>query len=98
MVHKAISERDDLEDVPVPGENSCDISEWELLIECLEDAVLWDGDCEMQEGMDVDPDASHGLRLVLGISDNYYTEVPFDVPDNQLNLYSDALMGLTPRG
>ena len=72
--------------------------EWELLIECLEGAVLWDNDFEVQEGMDVDPDASRSLKRVLGIPDNYYIEVPCDLPDGQINLYIDALKGLTPRG
>ncbi|MCP4876639.1 MAG: hypothetical protein GY896_14360, partial [Gammaproteobacteria bacterium] len=82
----------------LPHENSCDKGEWELLIECLEGAVLWDTDFEDQDRLDVDPDASRALDQFLGISDNYYTEVPHDPPDDQINLYIDALMGLTPRG
>ena len=34
----------------------------------------------------------------MGISANYYTEVAYDPPDDQLDLYVDALKGLTPRG
>ena len=34
----------------------------------------------------------------MGISDNYYTAVAHDPPDDQINLYIDALMGLSPRG
>lgn len=33
----------------------------------------------------------------MGISADYYTAVPLDPPDHQLNLYIDALMGLTPQ-
>ena len=34
----------------------------------------------------------------MGVSETYYTAVPHDPPDDQLNLYLDALKGLTPRG
>ena len=44
------------------------------------------------------PDTSSAVKDVLGIPDNYFTEVPFDVPDDQFDLYIDALKGLTPRG
>ena len=48
--------------------------------------------------LDADHDTTRTLNEVMGISDNYYTDVPYDPPDDQLNLYIDALKGLTPRG
>ena len=68
------------------------------MMECLEGRVLWDADFEAQERLDVDPDASRNLDELMGIPDNYYTAVAYDPPDDQINLYIDALMGLTPRG
>ena len=38
------------------------MAEWELMIECLDRAILWDNDFEVQEGMDVDPDASQSVK------------------------------------
>ncbi len=32
---------------------------------------------------------------MLGVADDYYTDVPPDPPDEQINLYVDALKGLT---
>ena len=96
MVLYAILERDDLDDLP--DKDCSDESEWHLLIECLEGAVLCDNDFEVTEGMDADPDQSRSLKQVLGIPDNYFIEIPCDVPDEQINLYIDALKGLTPRG
>ena len=96
MVLDTIRQRDDIDELP--DEKSSDLSEWQLMVECLESAVLWDNDFEVQEGMDADPDASYTVKELLGIPENYYTEVPLDVADNQLNLYIDALKGLTPRG
>jgi hypothetical protein len=96
MVLDAIRQRGDVEDIP--DESDPDISQWEFLMECLQNGVLWDNDLEMQEGMDIDPDTSRSLKRILGIPDNYYIEVPSDVRDGQVNLYIDALKGLTPRG
>jgi hypothetical protein len=92
----AARECEDIDELP--DEKSRDRGEWELLIECLEGAVLWDTDFEAQDRLDADPDASRALDQFMGISDNYYTEVAHDPPDDQVNLYIDALMGLTPRG
>lgn len=96
MAREAFAQWYDLEECP--QEDSSDKSEWDGVIECLEAAVLWDNDFEVREGLDADPDASSALKLILDIPDNYFTEVPFDVSDDQLDLYIDALKGLTPRG
>ena len=45
----------------------------------VEFATAHADDFEMQEGMDIDPDASRSLKRILGIPDNYYVEVPEDV-------------------
>ena len=96
MVLDAFGDREGLAELP--DVKSSDVSEWELLVECLEATVLWDDDFEMQVGMDADPDVSRSLKHTLGISDDYYVDVPCDVPDKQVNLYIDALKGLTPHG
>jgi len=82
----------------LPTDTNSDKSEWTILMECLEGAVLWDTDFEAQKRLDADPDTTRTLNEVLGISDNYYTDVPYDPPDDQIKLYIDALKGLTPRG
>ena len=92
----AVARQDDGID-EVPPETSTNKEDWELMIECLEGKVLWDADFEIQDPLDADPDTSHNLKRVMGISDNYYTAVAHDPPDDQLNLYVDALKGLTPR-
>ncbi len=48
-----------------------------------------------QQPLDLPPEQSRRLKRVLGMEDNYYTDVPPDPPDNQFNLYVDALKGLT---
>ncbi len=96
LICEAARQDDDIEEVP--PETSNNKNHWELMVECLEGNVLWDADFEAQDRLDADPDTSRNLKLIMGISENYYTDVAHDPPDNQLNLYIDALMGLTPRG
>ena len=83
------------ETVPVVENEALD--EWELAVECLAE-VLWDRDFEIDAHLDADPEASSAMKLAMGIPDGYYTTVPLDPPDHQLQLYVDALMGLTPCG
>jgi hypothetical protein len=91
----AARECEDIDELP--EEDGRDGEEWEFLIECLEGAVLWDTDFEAQDRLDADPDTSRALDQFMGISEDYYTAVADDPPDDQINLYIDALMGLTPR-
>jgi hypothetical protein len=96
MIIDAARETDSVDEVP--EETSRDTSEWELVVDCLVDDVLWDRDFEMESNLDADPDAAGAIKDILGIPGNYYTVVPLDPPDDQHALYVDALMGLTPRG
>ena len=55
-------------------------------------------DFEIEDHLDADPESANAIKSLLGISENYHAAIPFDPPDDQFKLYSDALMGLTPRG
>lgn len=79
----------------LPDDTNGDKETWTLLVKCLAGCVLWDNDYEWQESLDLPPDESRHLRATLGMDDDYYTDVPQDPPDDQSNLYLDALMGLT---
>lgn len=57
--------------------------------------MLWDSDYESQESLDMPAEESTRFRDLLGMADDYYTDVPSDPPDDQADLYIDALMGLT---
>ena len=54
-----------------------------------------DNDYESQESLDLPPKESRRFRAALGMTDDYFTDVPLDPRDDQVNLYLDALMGLT---
>lgn len=79
----------------LPCDSDPDKGIWNFLIECLIGCVLWDNDYESQESLDLPPEASKRYRATLGITEDYYTDVPPDPPDDHVNLYVDALMGLT---
>ena len=96
LVLEAAREQVELDEMP--DETSCDKEEWDILLECLAVGVLWDNDYEWQETQDLPPEESKHLHALLDIDDNYFTDVPQDPPDEQSNLYLDALMGLTPDG
>ena len=50
-----------------------EIGEWELWIDCLASAILWDRDFEFAESfLDADPDAARRRRAALGITDDYF--------------------------
>jgi hypothetical protein len=78
LVHRACCEVLD-EDGPWSEVSSLEelakleIDEWELWIDCLASAILWDRDFEFADTfMDADPDAARRRRVALGISDDYF--------------------------
>ena len=79
----------------LPDDTSTDVETWMELVECLAARVLWDNDYEWQDILDVPPEEGRRVRGVLGVADDYYTDIPPDPPDDQFTLYLDALMGLT---
>ena len=71
----------EIDDLPSVTEDDPD--EWELLLDCLEDRVLWDCDWEMEEQLDADPDVSQRVKREMGISDDYFIAVPPDPTDEE---------------
>ena len=78
-----------------PQATDDDQQTWNFLVECLAGCVLWDNDYESQASLDLPPEESKRFRETLGMTEDYYTDVPADPLDEQINLYVDALMGLT---
>lgn len=74
----------------LPDGNCKDMSQWEDLVDWLAEAVLWDRDFEMADTfLDVDPGISRQRRRLLGIEDDYFTQVaPDPRPEEALRLAS----------
>lgn len=50
-----------------------ELSEWEVWVDCLASAILWDRDFEFAETfLDADPEAARQRRKTLGITDDYF--------------------------
>ncbi len=63
----------------LPLEASGDIKQWELVIDYLADSILWDRDFEISgDFLDEDPEISRERRQLLGIEDDYFTQIAPD--------------------
>ena len=82
-----------------PQVTSQDDEEWEFLVDCLANRILWeDGDFEAGDNfLDSDPMKGHARMAMLGITDDYYTEIAFDPTDKQLELIRHTLRLLCDR-
>jgi hypothetical protein len=73
-----------------------EIDEWDLLICCLTDAVLWDEDWRDSESLlDADPKASQTVKKLLGIDEDYYVAVPPDPTEKEMGRIRATLRKLT---
>ena len=79
-------------DTELPLVSSTDITNWELLVDGLTDAILWDRDFEMADSfMDIDPGVSHRRQRLLGINKDYFTRIaPDPRPDEVFQIVSRA--------
>lgn len=96
LVLAACQERG-MEELLDPESN--DLDEWEVLVDCLADAVLWDEDWKSaDELLDADPTASRAVKKLLGIDPDYYIAIPPDPTDEEMKGISTTLRGLTSGG
>lgn len=66
------------------------LGEWELWVDLLASAILWDRDFEFAETfLDAEPDMARRRRQVLGISDDYFVRPAPDPDDRHLNRLID---------
>jgi hypothetical protein len=79
----------------LPDEHCDETDEWDYVIDGLADRVLWDQDYALLQCLDATPEKRREVQATLGVAADYFTEIPPDPPDNQTNLYFDALRGLT---
>lgn len=76
-----------------------EIGEWELLVCCLSDSVLWDDDWRDSESLlDADPKAGRAVKKLLGIDEDYYIAVPPDPTEEEMEGIWATLRGLTCGG
>ena len=62
------------------------LDDWEILVDCLADRILW-GDDDYEMGnlfLDADPSEGRARMDLMGIEDDYFTEIAPDPTDEQL--------------
>ena len=88
-------------EIELPDPHCPEMPVWEDLVDWLAEAVLWDRDYEMAETfLDVDPGVSRHRRRLLGIQDDYFTQVaPDPLPQEAMHLASKtrAIVRAKPR-
>ena len=69
-----------------PRVDSDEADDWEFMVDCLANRVLWDDDDFVlgDAFLDADPSEGRSLKTVLGIDDDYYTSIAPDPTDAQL--------------
>ncbi len=84
--------------VPPPVDSGI-LDDWEVLVDCLADRILWaDEDYEMGDAfLDADPSEGRARMDMMGIADDYYTEIAPDPTDEQLKLIRRLLRSLCGR-
>jgi hypothetical protein len=68
-----------------PSIGSDHVEDWEFLIDCLANRILWEADYEMSDiFLDADPSESEMRLGLMGITKDYYTAIAPDPTDEQL--------------
>ena len=72
-----------------------DDSEWERMVECLADAVLWDNDYQLGDVLlDEDPVEANAGKELFGIDEDYFTAIAPDPSDQEVELIIAELQDL----
>lgn len=81
-----VAARQEMDGEDIPEVTCCDCEEWEIEIRTIEDCVLWDVDyLDGHLYLDRPPEESKMLREVARIPDEYYTAIPDDLTEDQID-------------
>jgi hypothetical protein len=73
-------------DGELPDPESSDLNDWHVVADVLAAGVLWDDDWDMPDlVMDKDPETARLIKESLSISDDYYTAVPPEPSDKDID-------------
>lgn len=69
-----------------------DLGDWEVLLECLGDCILWDADWDLPDlFLDAEPELSRARRRRLGIEKDYFTVPAPDLRDKDVPAIFESL-------
>jgi len=79
----------------LPKASCSDEREWFTEIEALSDLILWDADYETENlYIDKRPEEAQALKDFMGVSDDYFREVPEDLTANEIKTKLDEVKTL----
>ncbi len=79
-----VTVREEMEAEDIPDTACEDYDEWDLEVEELANAILWDRDYEDGDTyMDHPPEKTEWLKYMARIPDNYYTAIADDLTDEE---------------
>lgn len=82
-------------DEQLPNADNSDMEEWGIMIETIQSFVLWDADWLDEDlHLDVDPETSRLRKERFDIADNYYTAIPPDPNESEVELARTQLRAL----
>ncbi len=77
--------REEAEGEEIPAPDCEDIGEWEIELQCVSDAILWDADYDDEYlYADRSPEESTALRKMAGINEEYYQYIAEDLKDEEI--------------
>ena len=80
----------------LPDANNHDYNEWKINLDILEEQVLWDRDFENSNFyLDLSPETGKPLKDYMRIDDDYFTAIPADPTDKEVEIALETLMKLT---
>lgn len=82
----------------LPSDDSTDLDEWQLLLECLAGRILWDEDwADADRHLDLAPEAALAIKSAMGIDSYYFTTIPRDPLDAEVPQLISRLRVLTSK-
>lgn len=86
----------DGDDGELPDPSSCEMDDWNILVEVLDSFLLWDDDWERPESvMDADPETARLIKTCLAIDDDYYVAIAPDPTDADVAAARTTLRKIT---
>lgn len=80
----------------LPAVDCTDFDDWRVLIDCLRDRILWDDDFNSEDlFVDCEPEKSRYLKAVMRIDNDYFSAIPPDPSDSELEDIRVTLHELT---
>jgi hypothetical protein len=82
-----VAARKEMEAEDIPDATCEDFDEWDIEVEELANAILWDRDYEDGDiYMDHPPEKTEWLKYMARIPDNYYTSIADDLTDEEVQV------------